>query len=269
VLVDGRAEKPAVEGASDKDVKDQSQVLIKIINSAQGFPVELVYATSVSKVQSLGTVQGRLPRPDMIATASHWSVYLPEGLSYGEADSNMEVVGEGEFVSRDAMQAEMGAAAAGAPSAVEPPRLAVPNAGVLFRFDKLYANRADEDAEFSIPYASAGGAFLAQVLMALATLMFWGGLTMAYRGHARLRRRWFLTVSGASALVVLVITTYLGTSPTTAIVITCLIGAGVAGRFLLAWLKRWVATRPPRPPPPSGTGTSAGKTEQTVSAPPA
>ncbi len=258
-LVDGKPEKPAMEGEG----RGASQVLIKIINSTQGFVVELVYATPVSRISGLGTVSGRLPRPDMVVTASHWSVYLPEGLSYGEPKSNMEVSEDGEPVSREAMQAGMGEGAGG--SAVEPPRLAVPNAGVLFRFEKLYANRADEEAEFSIPYASGGGAFVAHVLMALATLVFWAALFFAWRGHARLQRRYAAGIAGGAALVVLVITTYLGTSPWTAFGVTGLIAAVIAARALRGLYARRKASRPPPPKPPPSAPTPTEKTEQAQS----
>jgi hypothetical protein len=51
-------------------------------------------------VRALGTISGRLPKPDMVVTQSRWDVFLPDGLSYGTPDSNMDVVEKGVPMTR-------------------------------------------------------------------------------------------------------------------------------------------------------------------------
>ena len=64
VFVDGKPEKPAY--ASDRAARDGSAILVKMINSAKGFPVDIVYATPVKGIEHLGTISSSLPRPDMV-----------------------------------------------------------------------------------------------------------------------------------------------------------------------------------------------------------
>ena len=128
-FVDGKPEKPAMgEDGSDT-------VLVKIINSTRGFPVQLVYATQGSGIGGLGAVRAELARPEILVTRSRWDVYLPEGVSYGEPSSNMDVVvvGVHEDLADLARQQE----AAAAQQAVEPLKISIPTSGVHFAFDKL------------------------------------------------------------------------------------------------------------------------------------
>lgn len=74
VLVDGHAQKPAFASAEEATERD---VLIKMINSATPFPVELVYATRGDAIHNFGRISGSLPRPDMIVTRTAWDVCVP------------------------------------------------------------------------------------------------------------------------------------------------------------------------------------------------
>ena len=67
-------------------------VLVKMINSARGFPVDIVYATPIQEIDGLGKVSSRLPRPDMVVTHSRWDVFLPIGPRYYAVDSNMDLI---------------------------------------------------------------------------------------------------------------------------------------------------------------------------------
>ena len=60
-FVDGKAEKPAL-AEEKKNGISVPNVLIKIINSAQGFPVALVYQTPVSEVGTIGFLKAALPK---------------------------------------------------------------------------------------------------------------------------------------------------------------------------------------------------------------
>jgi hypothetical protein len=175
VSVNGKAEKPAYPEASKENEDPRREVLIKIINSVQGFPVQLIYQTEVSKIGVMGTVAGELPRPDMVVTQSTWNVYLPHDVSYGEADANMDIVKEGVSIPRAEirrMQMEGGQNL----QVQDQLLIKVPAFGILYTFEKLYANKAEIDAHFTIPYISGSGATLSSVLVILGTLAIWAGI---------------------------------------------------------------------------------------------
>lgn len=199
-FVDGKPEKPALAERGGDEGRD---VLIKIINSTQPFDVSLIYATSGERIGRLGTISGTLPVPDILVTASHWDVFLPESLAYGRLRSNLELVGERGRISAEAMQAEMVAldAAGGAHETMQPLRISVPAAGVQFAFEKLYANQQGQAAWFELSYASAGGAMLGQSASLLGTLLFWIGMGLYFRYSGSLRRRLALAAS-LSGLVI-------------------------------------------------------------------
>ena len=76
--VDGKPEKPAISsnGGPENGNGHPPEILVKVINSVQGFPVELIYATPMSAMGRLGRVSSSLPRPDMVVTRSRWDLYL-------------------------------------------------------------------------------------------------------------------------------------------------------------------------------------------------
>jgi hypothetical protein len=176
-----RAEKPAIEQAAG----EEPVVLIKIINSSDGFPVELVYETKVAQIGALGRVSGHLPTPEMVVTHSEWDVYLPEGMKYGEPDSNMTNGARAEAIGQDALRSAL-SARKGAVVA-EPLRIEVPTSSVRFSFSKIYANRSSEPASFSVSYNSTGGAWLARLLAMFGVALFWSGLAMLVLRPARNR----------------------------------------------------------------------------------
>jgi hypothetical protein len=222
VFVDGRPEKPARAAEDEEGHRDRS-VLIKMINSTEGFPVEMVYASRVARVGSLGVISARLPRPDMVVTQTRWDVFLPDGLSYRRPAGNMELVGYGRRVAREAIEQDMAAGLsreASAPSRMAPLRIAVPARGVHYAFEKLYANQADEPVGFSVAYASAGGARAATGLSLVGAVVLWGGLLFGLRRRLNPGRA---VVAGLAGLaLILVAVRVFGTSP-----------AGAAWLFLL------------------------------------
>ena len=237
VFVDGKAEKPAEAESSN----DGSAVLIKMINSATGFPVEIIYATRIPPMAFMGTVHGRLPTPDMVVTHTRWDVYLPVGPSYRSPDSTLDPVIGGRRVNAAAMGGEVLARAKNAQSAGlgEPLRLSVPSQGIHYAFEKLYANQSPQAATFSLGYASAGGNRLGLGLSLLGVLLVW--LAIVAIGGRR------LPMSRNAALAVLVIgvgmllaaVAYLGTSPTPAaamaLIIAMALGVWLAVQRLIHW----------------------------------
>lgn len=185
VLVDGKAEKPAVsEGKKGYD----PVVLVKIIHSTAGFPVHVVYATSGARLGALGRARGVLPRPDILVTHTHWDVYVPAEMNWAEPSTNLDVLRGGAAVSRHTMTEKLARAdgQAGAAQALDPLRISVPSAGLHYAFEKLYANQADAEAWVAIPYASGWGAASGRLLSAAGAVLFWLGVAMFFKLDPRL-----------------------------------------------------------------------------------
>jgi hypothetical protein len=244
--VDGKPEKPAI--ASNGATGAAPEILVKVINSAQGFPVDLIYATPVSEMGRLGRVSAHLPRPDMVVTRSRWDLYLPDRFRYGTPTTNMDLVSNGAPMSRDALQAEMAAInrAASAPQQLQPLQIEVPSAGVHYAFEKLYANQAKEEASFSIPYTSDLGAAFGQAAALLGTALFWTGLWLAWRREGPLTRGRALTLAGVGLVLLLVPIGYLQISATAPLILSFLSLLAAAGHH---WRDRLTAYARP------GSGT--------------
>jgi hypothetical protein len=237
VFVDGKAEKPAEAEASD----DGSAVLIKMINSATGFPVEIVYATRVAPMAFMGNVHGRLPTPDMVVTHTRWDVYLPVGPSYRDPDSTLDAVITGRLVNGAQMSSETLARARSAKGAAmgEPLRLSVPSQGIHYAFEKLYANQSPRGATFSLGYASAEGARLGLALSLLGVVLLWLAIVAIGGRRVPMPRSAALTVLVVGVASLLGAIGYLGTSPAPAAALALIIAAGLgiwlAVQRLLDW----------------------------------
>lgn len=182
VFVDGKAEKPALDSREEKARPCPGLgVLIKVINSAQGFDVEMVYKTKVEEIGSLGAVQASLPRPDMVVTHTRWDVFLPDGRTYRTPKTNMDLVLEGRTVSRGQLERALSEK-----DAEQPLRVAVPMAGTQYAFEKLYANQSDEAPRIEIGYTSGEGEGVAGLMSAAGTLLFWAGLFLLLRRDRRI-----------------------------------------------------------------------------------
>lgn len=227
-FVDGHPEKPAA-------AEDGESVLLKIVHSTRGFPVQLIYATRENRIRGLGRVQGQLPRPDILVTESRWDVYLPAEMRYERPQSNLDVADLGTQVEGDEMKRQMTAATEGTQRALEPLRLSVPTAGVRFAFTKLYANQGDEEAWFRVPYSSSTGTTLGVLVSLGAALLLWiaGGL---WRTAGEPRRRMALGLAATGFLLFLGVVVFYGVSPWPAILLSAVI-AGVVVALRLSKAK--------------------------------
>jgi len=261
VLVDGKPEKPALAAAGDASTAvgagdpgkspqgDDTSVLIKIINSAQGFAVDLVYASPVAKIGSLGTVRHELPRPDMVVTASRWDVFLPPGVSYGRPRSNMEQVDPGNSAAQEELAAQIAAAADKQTDVAL--RVTVPASGVQYAFEKLYANRSDEAAAFAISYTSALGAFAAHLLGLIGAALLWGGGIVAVRRDQRRSRIAGGAIAVLGASVIAINVGYFGAGLAATLLASALFGAAIGGWVLLRRARRApMSGQRPVPPMP-------------------
>ena len=230
VFVNGKPENPA--RSDDDDGEGSGSVLIKVLNSTRGFPVQIVYATEGASIRRLGKVEAALPRPDILVTESRWDVFLPAEMSYGDPSTNMDVVRVGATVSASELEAEFARLgdAAGAQQALEPLRITVPASGVHYAFEKLYANQSDHDAWFSVPYSSAGGAFAGQLANLLGIALFWAGIWLSRRKDPRMEPRRALAITGVGAVILLTTIGFYSASATLPMVVSLLVGLGFAAR---------------------------------------
>ncbi len=227
--VDGRPEKPAISSNGGPESNGHApEILIKVINSVQGFPVELIYATPIAEMKRLGRVSAHLPRPDMVVTRSRWDLYLPDRFRYGTPTTNMDLVANGVQMTREAMQAEMAAVdrAASVPQQMQPLQIDVPSSGIHYAFEKLYANQAEEDASFSIPYTSDFGAAFGQTIALLGTALFWTGLWLAWRRAGPVTGRRALALAGGGLILLLIPIGYLQTSATPPLILSAAVLMG-------------------------------------------
>jgi hypothetical protein len=164
--VNGESEKPAIAG----DETGTPEVLIGIINSDDGFPVELVYATPVAPMRLFGRVRTELPHPHLVATRTRLDVLLPDTLRYGKAGGDMTLTLGNQWVGNafDGADGEARGIASG------PFKITVPESGIRYSFSKLYANQRDGKVQVSITYSTPAGKALASLLGLLAAVGFWG-----------------------------------------------------------------------------------------------
>jgi hypothetical protein len=201
VFVNNQAEKPA--NATDAD--GVNAVLIKMINSSMGFPVEIVYATTIDKMGMFGAVSTQLPQPNIVVTQSRWDVFMPAGPNYHSVDSNMNIITRGVWAdprqyAKDKAQRTKSAQH----ESIRPMRVNVPKQGILFSFEKLYANQSGEVAGFTIRYASASGNRIGIIVSLLGVLLIWFGIFVfrAAKGKAPQQTALALIIAGSLFLLI-------------------------------------------------------------------
>ncbi|MCH8226833.1 MAG: hypothetical protein IIC63_00255 [Proteobacteria bacterium] len=207
VFVNGHAQKPAFAPGTQAGSKDlPGDILIKMVNSATAFPVELVYATRGAAMRNFGRIQGSLPRPDMIVTHTNWDVYVPAAPRYGEPRTNMEILAARVITSVTDTSIELLRGAVANVISGEPLHIELPTQGLLYRFSKLYANQSQEDAQFTMRYVNRSAGFAGLWISLLATLAIWAGIVlmaMNVRGPSALQNLplyipWTLLGAGAA-----------------------------------------------------------------------
>lgn len=159
--VDGKAEKPAITATTDNQVN----ILIKLVNSDKGFPLELVYATPIAAMGSWGSHTLTLPQPDMVITQTGWDLYLPENYQYAGISTNLDSLPPHQVYSGDKSipvhQAQAG------PIAVD-----VPFQGIHFGFNKLYASQIGGGVYVKLHYFPEGVVNWVYLLIAVAGVVF-------------------------------------------------------------------------------------------------
>ncbi|MFK8013280.1 MAG: hypothetical protein AB8B80_14670, partial [Marinicellaceae bacterium] len=173
VFVDGKAEKPAV--ASDSD---GSGILIKMLNSVTGFPVEVVYATNINNMGMFGTLISQLPNPDMVVTQSIWDVFLPIGPNYLGLKTNLNITKQGNESNARSQPLVNQSIVKSQTQAGNPLRVNVPKQGIHYSFEKLYANQSDVIASFELKYASEKSNHIGTILSIVSVVLIWLAIFM-------------------------------------------------------------------------------------------
>ena len=222
-----------------------------MINSAAGFPVEIVYATPVDSMGFLGALSARLPQPDMVVTHTRWDVFLPAGPRYRTPDSTMDVVVRGRRVNPQTLGGPAMAGRMTGNDAMlgQPLKITVPTQGVHFAFEKLYANQSPEDARFSIKYASVQGNQVGLLASILGTLLLWF-CVFAIRSSRMAVPRGFslggLILGGALLVVAL---GYVGSSPVLAATVSLVIAVVFGFWLAIQQVRNWRLRRAMAPEP--------------------
>jgi len=227
VFVNGNAEKPAM---SEQKSSDGTAVLLKMINSTNGFPVELVYATPSSAVGGFGKIKARLPKPDMIVTKSVWRVYVPEGMKYFTPRTSMRVVSDGRMVHGE----NMGMQQVKANAAL---RINVPATGMLFEFEKLYANQSDGHTWIAIPYTTGSVDQAGYIISIAGVLLAWFAVIVLRQKKISLPVA--LAVFFIGLFFSILAITALSLQPGPAIQIALLIGVLLIIAWAVQWVRNW------------------------------
>jgi hypothetical protein len=232
VFVNAQAQKPAFAASRDEGTRD---VLIKMINSASAFPVELVYATRNKGMDTFGRIEGFLPRPDMIVTHTNWDVYVPAAPRYATPRTNMEVLsGTGlqqiKVATAGLMRDVMANVITG-----EPLHIDLPTQGVLYRFAKLYANQAREDAYFSLRYVHQKASFAGLWISLLAAAAVWAGIILIGMKYPSVPRQLPVALLAGGAVTLALSVLLLSVSVVPASLLSLLVATAVA--VWIGWQK--------------------------------
>lgn len=263
--VAGRPETPAL--ATDAQ-DDAPAVLINIINSTEGFPVELTYATEVPRLGLFGRVHGQLPRPDMVVTRSRWEVFLPAGRHYAEPVADMDVVEFGTFTPGDALA--LGETSFNADGRL---RISVPAEGIRYTFEKLYAGQRSSTVEIAIPYMSPAGHNVGLFGSLLGTLLAWLGLLGSLiGGFARpsASRRTMLVFAGAGIVGAAILAATIGYLPigfSGPITLSVFIALGAGATLAYKHVPRWLEELKSRLRPAAAMAGAGASIDATAPAP--
>ncbi|MGI9324832.1 MAG: hypothetical protein ACR2PZ_06400 [Pseudomonadales bacterium] len=238
VFVDGKPARPARTNSTTGE--EGATVLIRMINSANAFPVEVVYATRLGALGFIGALDLSLPRPDMVVTNSRWDLFLPQGPDYRAPKSNMDVLHAARGVNPEAATKLMMARAADALAAYgQPLRINVPQRGVHLAFEKLYATQAPEDPYVRVGYTSASGNRLGELLGVFGVVLIWASIFALAAAQLSVPRQLAFTGIGIGSLIVLVAVGPLGASATMLALVALILAAAFGIYTSLPTIRAW------------------------------
>jgi hypothetical protein len=180
----------------------------------------------------------------MVVTNTRWDLFLPQGPDYRAPDSNMDIIHSGRPVNPEvAAKLALSRTTDALESYGQPLRINVPQQGVHFAFEKLYATQAPEDPQVRIGYTSASGYRLGELLGLIGILLVWAGIFALAAPQLTMPRRVVFTGIGAGGIMVLTAIGPLGASVTMIAVVAVLLAAGFGVYRSLPNFRAWRATQ--------------------------
>jgi hypothetical protein len=180
----------------------------------------------------------------MVVTSTRWDLFLPQGPDYRVPDSNMDVVHTARPVNPEiAAKIALARTADALESYGQPLRINVPQRGIHFAFEKLYATQAPEDPHVRIGYTSASGYQFGGLLGLAGIVLLWAGIFALGSTRIAVPRQAAFAGIGAGALMVVVATAGLGASITMVAAVAVMLAAGFGTYQSLPYFRAWLATR--------------------------
>ena len=236
LFVNGQAEKPAL--AEDEG---SGRVLVRLVHSTEGFPIEITYAERADAMGSFGALAVDLPVTDMVLTRARWDLYLPEEFAYPSVQSTLDVIESGRAVNLGDAEDERGLAAMiVAPSGL---KFDIPRAGRRFAFSKLYPQQVAQADSVALRYASIPVRQMGVVSSLFAVLLLWSGI-WALTQERYAGSRWFALFGiGIGVLVTAFAYARLDASPILPAILSMAIATGWAARLALPRVRQWATAR--------------------------
>ena len=122
----------------------------------------------------------------------------------------------------------------------EPLHIELPTQGILFRFAKLYANQAKEDAYFSLRYVHQKAGFVGLWISLLAAAAVWAGIILLGIKRTAVPQQLPVMLIAGGAVVLALSIFLLGASVVPASILSLLVATAAAG--WLGW-QRWQVWR--------------------------
>ena len=117
----------------------------------------------------------------------------------------------------------------------EPLHIDLPTQGILYRFAKLYANQAKEDAYFSLRYVHHKASFAGLWISLLAAAAVWAGIILIGLKYSGVPRQLPVALVAGGAVVLASSVLLLGASVTPASILSLLVASAFAAR--MGWQK--------------------------------
>lgn len=239
VRVNNNLEKPAMARSEDGNA---NQILVKVRNSQEGFPVTMLYQHKVDPLVGSGVFENVLPQTDFVISRTQWQVYLPQSLTLGSPDSNMRQVGSNWLPNSYSIFSDVHTAVR---QEVEQLPIVFPSGGVTsLTFEKLYASQSDDVAYVKVRYVSEEGGLLGRILSFLGGVLVVASLGVMLLTSYKQRLSYGATGIGVGIALMLISNLYFLVSLIPSVVTAILGTLGVfVGFVVISQRSRWTWPR--------------------------
>ena len=166
----------------------------------------MIYQSPIPSLGEIGKLRAVLARPDMIVSQSRWNLYLPDDYYFGRPAGNMRFISKGTYFEQDLIKQNiMQKLDQRSTQFSGPIGLTIPETGMHYAFEKLYANQNLDETYVFIPYISGEMGVVIYLLAILGALLLLNCL--GEKNQAKL-----ITFLGLGFVLTLLPPIYLGTS---------------------------------------------------------